>query len=171
VKGMMPWSATLHDQPLCCRPPHTGTMGHALGNWFFPNTSRVPSSGQQWDFHRTRGQMVVTLHRRGGDDGIYWKYTRLRIYNLACIQLLVLYIVSILVHASQYILRTSSVLANYSSIILIYSYCTSKQKPTRILSQDMYPDCSVFRVLLVMQLIGLFHFIRVHPVRSQAGAF
>ena len=57
----------------CCRPPHTdGEMRGAVGNWFFPNGTRVPSSGSQWDFHRTRGQMVVQMHRRrGGEDGIY----------------------------------------------------------------------------------------------------
>ena len=50
----------------CCRHPYTA------GNWFFPNGTRVPSSGYQWDFHRTRGQMVVRLHRRGsGEEGIY----------------------------------------------------------------------------------------------------
>ena len=53
----------------CCRPPYTDNY---YGNWFFPNGSRVPSSGSQWDFHRTRGQSVVHLHRRrGGADGIY----------------------------------------------------------------------------------------------------
>ena len=55
----------------CCRPPYT-SEGSALGNWFFPNGTRVPSSGNQWDFHRTRGDMVVLLHRiRGGVEGIY----------------------------------------------------------------------------------------------------
>ena len=54
----------------CCRNPYTN--GAAVGNWFFPNGTRVPSSGVQWDFHRTRGQMVVPLHRRrGGVIGIY----------------------------------------------------------------------------------------------------
>ena len=44
----------------------------ALGNWFFPNETRVPSSGNNWDFHRTRGHMTVLLHRRrGGAEGIY----------------------------------------------------------------------------------------------------
>ena len=53
----------------CCRPP---ASYNAIGNWFFPNGSRVPSSGNQWDIHRTRGQSVVLLHRRrGGADGIY----------------------------------------------------------------------------------------------------
>ena len=53
----------------CCRPP-SGDI--TLGNWFFPNGTRVVSSGDQWDFHRTRGRSVVLLHRRrGGEDGIY----------------------------------------------------------------------------------------------------
>ena len=55
----------------CCRRPYT-SGGRALGNWFFPNGTRVPSSGNQWDFHRTRGHKVVLLHRRrGGVEGIY----------------------------------------------------------------------------------------------------
>ena len=61
------------DQTACCRPPYTDPIGRqSVGNWFFPNGTRVPSSGAQWDFHRTRGQSVVLLHRRrGGDNGIY----------------------------------------------------------------------------------------------------
>ena len=61
------------DQPACCRPPYTNGSGQqALGNWFFPNGSRVQSSGHQWDFHRTRGKSVVRLQRRrGGVNGIY----------------------------------------------------------------------------------------------------
>ena len=56
----------------CCRPPYTGVNGSAIGNWFFPNGTRVPSSSSNWDFHRNRGQMVVLLHRkRGGVEGIY----------------------------------------------------------------------------------------------------
>ena len=59
----------LTNQPACCRPPHTEFAG---GNWYFPNGTRTPSSGNQWDLHRTRGQMVVSLHRRrGGEDGVY----------------------------------------------------------------------------------------------------
>ena len=55
----------------CCRPSYSGA-GSATGNWFFPNGSRVRGAGAQWDFHRTRGQMVVVLHRRrGGVEGIY----------------------------------------------------------------------------------------------------
>ena len=53
----------------CCRPPYTL---RALGNWFFPNGTRVFSSGLKWDFHRTRGRMVVLLQRRkGGENGMY----------------------------------------------------------------------------------------------------
>ena len=60
------------DQTACCRPPHTGVTGSVIGNWFFPNGTRVPSSGVLWDFHRTTGQSVKRLHRRrGGEDGIY----------------------------------------------------------------------------------------------------
>ena len=65
-----------HDQALLCmtdlRNCCTGEVGFSIGNWFFPNGSRVPSAGKQWDFHRTRGQSVVRLHRRrGGKEGIY----------------------------------------------------------------------------------------------------
>ena len=55
----------LTEYSTCCKQP-------ALGNWFFPNGTRVPSTDNQWDFHRTRGDMVVLLHRReGGEDGVY----------------------------------------------------------------------------------------------------
>jgi len=54
----------------CCQPAYTG--GPSLGEWFFPNGTRVPNSADRWDFFRTRGQMVVHLHRRrGGEEGIY----------------------------------------------------------------------------------------------------
>ena len=60
------------DQTGCCRSPYTGAMGPVRGNWYFPNGTRVPSVGSQWDFYRTRGDMVVTLNRRrGGVDGVY----------------------------------------------------------------------------------------------------
>ena len=61
------------NQTACCRRPYTnGTGQKAIGNWFFPNETRVPSSGAQWDIHRTRGHMKVLLHRRrGGVEGIY----------------------------------------------------------------------------------------------------
>ena len=54
----------------CCRP--SDQASRALGNWFFPNLTRVQNSGAHWDYHRTRGQNVVRLHRRrGGEEGIY----------------------------------------------------------------------------------------------------
>ena len=60
------------DQPVCCRHPYTPT----LGNWFFPNGTRLHSSWTQswtqWDLYRDRGQMLVNMHRRrGGVTGIY----------------------------------------------------------------------------------------------------
>ena len=59
------------DQTACCRPPYTDSR-RAIGNWWFPNGTRVPTSGVQWDIHRTRGQSVILLQRRrGGEDGIY----------------------------------------------------------------------------------------------------
>ena len=58
----------------CCRSPH----GPISGNWYFPNTTRVPSYMDHinkhltWNIYRTRGQMVVYMHRRrGGEKGIY----------------------------------------------------------------------------------------------------
>ena len=63
----------LTDLTACCKRPFTGEMGLALGNWFFPNGTRVPSEGgHRWDFFRARGQMVVHIHRRRGRvSGIY----------------------------------------------------------------------------------------------------
>ena len=50
----------------CCQYPHT------KGNWFFPNGTRVPSLGMNWDIYRTRRHMLVYLHRtRGGVEGVY----------------------------------------------------------------------------------------------------
>ena len=52
----------------CCRPYWL----LAFGNWFYPNGTRISSSGSNWEFHRTRGYMVVLLHRRsGGVTGVY----------------------------------------------------------------------------------------------------
>ena len=61
------------DLTACCRPPYTDSIRqYAVGNWFFPNGTRAPSSGLQWNFHRTRGHMKIALHRReGGEEGIY----------------------------------------------------------------------------------------------------
>ena len=62
----------LTDQPACCRPPYTGGNISVQGNWYFPNGTRVPSSGMRWDIHRTRGPSVVIMHRRKeGVDGLY----------------------------------------------------------------------------------------------------
>ena len=60
------------NRTACCHNRYTEMRG-ALGNWFFPNGSRVPSaSGMNLDIYRTRGQMVVSMHRRrGGVEGIY----------------------------------------------------------------------------------------------------
>ena len=56
----------------CCKHPYTGENGSVIGNWFFPNETRVPGGNLNTAFHRTRGEMVVPLHRRrGGVDGIY----------------------------------------------------------------------------------------------------
>ena len=59
----------------CCRG---SDADRALGNWYFSNGTRVPSEtvngslSEQWDFYRTRGKMVVRLHRkRDGVEGIY----------------------------------------------------------------------------------------------------
>ena len=58
----------------CCR----GENGSVLGQWFFPNETKVPNefisetSQPKWDFFRDRGQMTILMHRRGGGvDGIY----------------------------------------------------------------------------------------------------
>ena len=61
------------DQPTCCQPSHTENVTWpAIGNWYFPNGTKVPDSGTQWDFHGTRGHMMVQMQRRGGlEDGIY----------------------------------------------------------------------------------------------------
>ena len=53
------------NQTACCNQPGNS-------NWFFPNGTRVPSSNEQWGFHRTRDQMLVRLNRRrDAVDGIY----------------------------------------------------------------------------------------------------
>ena len=58
----------------CCRTPHSTA---ALGDWFYPNATAVPNmvidaQGLRWDFYRTRGQMMVLMHRRrGGVTGMY----------------------------------------------------------------------------------------------------
>ena len=63
------------DKTTCCHPSYSGEMGAVIGNWFFPNGTRVPNKfrdNPQWDFYRTRDQMIVHMHRRrGGVTGIY----------------------------------------------------------------------------------------------------
>ena len=64
------------DLTACCRSPYTDLFGvprPPVGNWFFPNGTRVPSSNNHWDFQRTRGLGVILMHRRrgGGVNGIY----------------------------------------------------------------------------------------------------
>ena len=62
----------LTDKTACCKCPFTGEMQLVLGNWFFPNKTRVPSESGHWDVFRARGQMAVSMHRRrGGVNGIY----------------------------------------------------------------------------------------------------
>ena len=52
----------------CCLQPY----GFVIGNWFFPNATKVPSGGNQSDFFRTRGQVEVHLNRnKGEEEGIY----------------------------------------------------------------------------------------------------
>ena len=59
------------NQTTCCQTSDTEDVA-GLGNWYFPNGSRVPSERNQWEFFRTRGEMVVLMHRRrGGEEGIY----------------------------------------------------------------------------------------------------
>ena len=61
------------DQPSCCQPSDTENVTWpAIGNWYFPNGTTVPDSGTQWDFHGTRGHMMIRMQRRGNlEDGIY----------------------------------------------------------------------------------------------------
>ena len=55
-------------QTACCR----GGSGSHIGNWVLPNGSRVPTVGSSLGIYRTRGEMVVQLHHKGGgEDGIY----------------------------------------------------------------------------------------------------
>ena len=82
------------DNALLCVTNNTACCGRAqspgggiLGDWFYPNGTRVPNSligiGYDpyysryrqfimWEFYRNRGPSVVRLHRRrGGEEGIY----------------------------------------------------------------------------------------------------
>ena len=61
------------DLTACCRHYEMRSGCRVvLGNWYFPNGTRVSSIGLQWNMYRTTGWMVKGLHRRkGGVDGIY----------------------------------------------------------------------------------------------------
>ena len=64
------------ETSLLCR---TNLNGSGIGNWFFPDGIRVPSSGnlnttssKNTTVYRTRGAKVVRLNRRrDGEEGIY----------------------------------------------------------------------------------------------------
>ena len=57
----------------CCTKAFIRENGvEVYGDWYYPNGTRVKSSGVEWDFYRNRGLSVVRmLWRRGGDVGIY----------------------------------------------------------------------------------------------------
>ena len=56
----------------CCQFPYTGDMRNAIGNWYFPNGSKVFSSESQSSFYRTRSQMAIHMNRRrAGVEGMY----------------------------------------------------------------------------------------------------
>ena len=63
------------NQIACCQCPYTGKMGPALGDWFLPSGTKVPSvvaNDTSDDFYTTRGQVVVRMNRRrGGVEGIF----------------------------------------------------------------------------------------------------
>ena len=58
----------------CCHHPYTGGYWSVIGNWYFPNKTRVPTKSIGSHIYRSRGHMVVRLNcRRGGEEaGIYW---------------------------------------------------------------------------------------------------
>ena len=61
----------LTDNRMCCGRAQSPNMG-ILGEWYYPNGTRVANNGEMWDFYRNRGQSVVRMHhRRGGVTGIY----------------------------------------------------------------------------------------------------
>ena len=57
----------------CCTHPYTRGTPKAIGNWYFPNGTRLHSvNGEEWDLYRSRGKMVIRMNRRrGGVEGIY----------------------------------------------------------------------------------------------------
>ena len=75
------------DLTACCHCPYIGEKEPNMGNWFFLNGTRINAPGEDsdWGFYRTRGEIVVLMHRRGGGvDGIYRcdiLYTMYTIYS------------------------------------------------------------------------------------------
>ena len=64
----------VEDEALLCKTNLNFCCNHrnSLGNWFYPNGTRIPNQGNNWDFYRGRGSMVVRMNRKeGGVDGIY----------------------------------------------------------------------------------------------------
>ena len=67
------------NQIACCRSSDIDYSLLVLGNWFFPNGTRVSSGKKEpasynnnADIYRDRGEMVVRLNRRrGGEEGLY----------------------------------------------------------------------------------------------------
>ena len=59
------------DNRNCCAYAQS-PGGVVLGDWYYPNGTRVVNRGLQWNFYRNRDQSVVRLNRRrGGVNGIY----------------------------------------------------------------------------------------------------
>ena len=58
-----------HDALLCIT---NGVNGSVRGDWYFPDGTRVLSTPNNSEIHRTRDQMAVRMNRRrGGEEGIY----------------------------------------------------------------------------------------------------
>ena len=59
------------DNRACCGHDQSPGRG-ILGDWYYPNGTRVVNSLNMWEFYRNRGQSVVRMNRRrGGVNGIY----------------------------------------------------------------------------------------------------
>ena len=57
---------------LLCMTNLTSVNGSVRGDWYFPNGTRVLSTHNNSEIHRTRDQSVVRMNRRGGgEEGIY----------------------------------------------------------------------------------------------------
>ena len=62
-----------NTQSLLCLTNQTNCCDHrSIGEWYFPNETKVPNFDDPWEFYTSRGPSVVRLHRRtGGVIGIY----------------------------------------------------------------------------------------------------